>query len=679
MTSDCIGRYSLSDVTSWLDDDACSFSHLFSYIGGDPFLINPVLLRGFCFTLDWARNFNSGMKYFEAQAVLTQDKKTENERRFRNILANSGKEMESGEVRDLNSLYVMSRKGTLIKITDLNTNPDKQTEKYSVKFVANHGHNDIATGEREVGIEDIIGDAKVWMEADGLHARVYFANDDPKADHAYAISDNASYSIGTEWFEDGYYGAGQEIDGFVGILREISMVDVGNDPRAYTLDHKPTEAEAQGSAEEADGKEISNVKEENEMPKIEKDELTPDENKALKNALSELVDNFTTDVPEGETEPTAREAKDEEGEAPAEAPAEEKKDVLRSPVVIIRDKAVKQEKAVAKADWLHSEAGHVAFADTLKKAGRLGATFDAMWRAEASKHMNLDGVSGLPNPAPVEQYFINAIEKGDGIINHFQFINAKSFRVHLLTSSDRAAGHKKGDTKANQSVTDTTRDLLVKMVYKKLDLDATELYENPWLIDFRSQELVNAIISEIERAAIVGDGRTAPSGDGADYRMFDGTRGFYSVLADATAVSGIGTNLASSYTGGENLYDGVVGARGSIKTEGAQILIAKSSAITSLLQAKSHGAYLVAPGASIENILGVQRVYTPTWMDSQDVDAILLVNNAYKHGGENGIRVRTDFDTTKNTDILLDETPRFGSLGEYKSAVAITVSGESES
>lgn len=617
------------------------------------------------------------MDYLKAEAVLTADKKTENERRYRNIIANSGKEMESGEVRDLDRLFVMGRKGKLIKISDLNTNPDKQAEKYKVNFAANHGHNDVATGERVVDIEDVIGDAKVWMEEDGLHARVYFANDDEKADHAYAISDNASYSIGTEWYPDGYYGADEQIDELVGILREISMVDTGNDPRAYTLDHKPAESEAQGSEEAGDGNQSIENNERNDEMSVKKDELTPDENKAIKNALAEVVDSFTTDVPEGETEPTAREAKDEEGEAPAEAPAEEKKDVLRSPIVVIRDKAVKQEKVVAKNDWLHGAEGHKAFADTLKKAGRMGATFDALWREEASKHMNLDGISGLPNPAPVEEYFANAIEKGDGIINHFQFINAKSFRIHLLTSNDRAQGHKKGDTKANQSVTDTTRDLLVKMVYKRLDLDATELYENPWLIDFRSQELVDSIIAEIERAAIVGDGRTAPSGTGADYRMFDGTRGFYSVLADATAVSGIGTNLASSYTQGANLYDGVVGARGQIKTEGGQILIAKSSVITSLLQAKGNNGYLVAPGARIEDILGVERVYTPTWMDSQSVDAILLVNNAYKHGGENGIRARTEFDTSNNTDILLDETPRFGSLGEYKSAVAITLANES--
>lgn len=620
------------------------------------------------------------MRYIQAQTVQTADKKQTSERRYRNILANSGLEMESGEVRDLDILHVMTRGGKLVPITELATDPDKQNAKYSVNFVANHGHNDIATGERVVDIEDIIGDAKVWMESDGLHARVYFANDDEKADHAWAISENASYSIGTEWYPDGYYGAGQEIDGMVGILREISMVDTGNDPRAYTLDHKPVLAQVQGDASAGDGNPIQN-NERNEMPtEIKKsDELTPDENRALKNVLSEVVDEFTTKAPEGETEPTAREAKDEEGEAPAEAPAE-KKDVLRSPIVVIRDKSpVKQEKVITGNDWLHGAAGHKAFADTLKKAGRMGATFDSMWRAEASKHMSLDGITGLPNPAPVEQYFADALEKSDGIISHFQFISAKSFRIHLLNAATeaggRAQGHRKGDTKVNQSLTDTTRDLLVKMVYKRLDLDATELYENPWLIDFRSRELVDAIIVEIERAAIIGDGREAPAEGAADLRMFDGTRGFYSVAADAAANSGFGDYVASSVAtaAGGNLYDGVVAGRGTIKTEGGQFIVAKSAAVTAMLSEKTANGYLVQPGARIEDILGVERVYTPAWMDNANVDAFLIVNNAYKHGGESNIRVRAEFDTSTNTDILLDETPRFGSLGEYKSAVAITL------
>lgn len=603
---------------------------------------------------------NKGMDYLQAQAVQTTDKKTETERRYRNILANSGKEMESGEVRDLDRLFVMGRNGKLIKISDLNTNPDEQAEKYKVNFVANHGHNDVATGERVVDIEDVIGDAKVWMEKDGLHARVYFANEDPKADHAWAISENASYSIGTEWFMDGYYGADEQIDGLVGILREISMVDTGNDPRAYTLDHKPTEAKAQGSAEEGDGENNINDKEkEQEMSEIKKDELTPDENKALKNVLSEVVDEFTADVPESQTEPTAREEKDEEGEA-VEAPAEEKKDILQSPVVVVRDKAVTQEKTVTTVDKKAVVAKAIKAAD-----GKFSAKFQ-------------DGITGLADPLNIEKMFTDAIEKSDGIISYFRTANVRGLTNNVLNGTTdeggRAKGFKKGDNKADQDLTNTIRTVYCKMVYKKLSLDALEVYENPELVEFRARELVESIIKEIERAAITGDGRTAPSGSNPDYRMFDGTnRGFFSIKADAAATSGYGSLVASTYTmaATDNLYDAVVSARGQIMAEGEQILVVKPAVLSAALKAKVGSNYLIAPGASIEDTFRVARVFAPQWMANDTNDAYLIARNAYTMIGEGQIRSRADFDTNTNQDILLDETPRGGMLTAYKGAVAI--------
>lgn len=629
------------------------------------------------------------------------------QRRFRNILANSGQVMESGEVRDIANLYVMGYDGELYRIADLNKDPEAQTERYSVKAQADHG--EIIDGEIVPTIEKQFGSCRVWLEEDGLHARMYFADGDPLADHAWAISEDASYSIGMEWYEDGYYGTGKEITEPIGILREISMVLTGNDPRAKTIDQKPTEPQGQGAGEDGTGN-TTNQSEEETVANTT-DALTPDENVSLKAALTEelsqIVDKYTTDAPESETEPTADSLEAEEtAEAPAEADkatAEEAKteesetkeeetkqeepqmaeseavaktDKLTSPVVVVKDKAATQEAAAVKYDWLHSEAGHKAFADTLKQVGRLGAEFNTAWRQVASQHMSLDGITGLPNPAPVEQYFVDALKKSDGIIAHFEFINSKSFRVNVLSSESRAQGHRKGDTKVNQQVTNQFRDALVKMVYKRLDLDATELYENPGLIDFRSRELVEAIIAEIERAAIIGDGREAPNDSNPDYRLFDGTRGLYSVLADCKAGSGIGATLASSVSVKGNLYDGVTTAKGSIKTEGGQILIVKGQKITDMRLEKVSNGYLVQPGARIEDILGVERVYSPSWMDNADVDAILLVDRAYKHGGERNIRVRADFDTATNTDILLDETPRWGTLAVAKSAVAITLTSQ---
>ena len=173
------------------------------------------------------------MKFYEA--MVLKDAKSSEERRFRNILANSGQIMESGEIRDLENLYVMGRDGKPIAIKALNTNPDKQTEEYTVKAQADHGA--IVEGELVDTIEKQFGSCKVWLESDGLHARMYFANNDALADHAFAISEDASYSTGIDWYPDGYYGVGLEIDEPIGILREISMVLTGNDPRAKTIDH----------------------------------------------------------------------------------------------------------------------------------------------------------------------------------------------------------------------------------------------------------------------------------------------------------------------------------------------------------------------------------------------------------------------------------------------------------
>ena len=615
-------------------------------------------------------------QFYGAKVELT-DKKDQNQRRFRNILANSGEIMESGEIRELKQLYVMGFDGELYRIADLNTNPDKQTEKYAVKAQADHG--ELVDGELVPSIEKQFGSCKVWLENDGLHARMYFADNDKLADHAWAISEDASYSTGIDWYPDGYYGTGYQIDQPIGILREVSMVLTGNDPRAKTIDTKQqaeSEEPIEGSNEEAVDGDITTIKLGDSKP-MTKDELTPDENRALKEQLAELVDKFTTDAPESETEPTARDTKDDE-EPAAEEAKEEQKDIVHNNILVIKDRAVKQESAVKKTDWLYSKAGKKAFADTLKQAGgRLNGTFDAMWRAKVAEHTN-DAITGLALPVDVESMFISALGNSDGIISHFQSVNAKGLSLNLIDAASdeagRAKGHKKGDTKADQELTDVIRAVYCKMVYKRLALDAMDLYENPELIEFRAQELVQNIIKEIERAAIIGDGRSAPSGSNPDYRMFDGTnRGFFSIAADAAASTGFGTKVATAVTGA-NLYEGVVKGRSAIKTEGAQYIVAKSSAIENLLLQTTSNGYFVQPGQRVEDVLQVSRVYTPAWMDNATVDAVLVVDNAYKMIGEANIRVRSDFDTSTNQDILLDETPRGGSLGEFKSAAAITIS-----
>jgi len=632
-------------------------------------------------------------KYYGAQLQL-KDAKADKKRRFRNILANSGEIMESGEIRDINNLYVMGYNGELYKISDLATDPEKQSERYAVKAQADHG--ELVDGELVPSIEKQFGSCRVWLEDDGLHARMYFADDDGLADHAWAISEDASYSTGIDWFPDGYFGAGYEIDEPIGILREISMVLTGNDPRAMTIDSKPDESKGSGGAAKSAAETLN--KKGNYMPKI-KDALTPDERaemmKRINEAVDEVIDDFTTDVPESETEPTARESKDEadtsnestdENEA-TDAKKTSDSTILHKPFKTIKDRAPRQEKAVATKDWRFSDEAKRKFADIAYAHGGFKGGFAAAWQNELRGHgaTTNDGITGLGLPVDTRSLFIDALEKSDGIISHFDELGGKSYLIRLLTAEDgndaetaRAGGFTKGDTKILQKLLSTPRTVYNKMVYKMLDLDAMEIYENPEIIEVRARELVQALIVEVERAATIGDGRTTPTSGQADRRMFDGTRGFYSILADAQATEGFGQLMATEIElpAGSNLYDASIEAESEIDAEGGLVYITKKSLIKDLRLAKKSSTSnepLFEPGTRIEDLLQAERVYAPAWMQNAPIDVIVFANKTYGLTGEKTATMRPEFKTELNQDVLLAEFPRGGSLKAYKAAVAIKI------
>lgn len=657
------------------------------------------------------------MKFYDAKVL--KDAKSSEERRYRNILANSGQMMESGEIRDLDFLYVMGRDGKPIAIKTLNNNPDKQTEEYTVKAQADHG--ELREGEKVDTIEKQFGSCRVWMEEDGLHARMYFANNDALADHAYAISEDASYSTGIDWYLDGYNGLGLEITEPIGILREISMVLTGNDPRAKTIDHQKSgnDLGAQGSEVVKEKDDDNNINQEkgSEMSKT-KDELTPKENVAMKQKLAEelaskameVVDEFTTDVPESETEPTAVDAKADEPEAEetkdsepeaeepeaAEAtedakdePEEKSQDsVVHNTNVTVRDRIVKNETAVVTKDAKveAKKARYNAIRGALKAAN---FKFDQKFNDALARNTK-DAITGLGTPLNITNIFTEAMEHNDGILSfiaHIGGTNGRGLRNNALAGTadfgNEAQGHKKGDNKVDETITNTIRVAYDKMIYKRLSLDAMEIYENPELIEFRSRELLDQILLSIERAIFIGDGRDAPSGDDADLRMFDAATntGLFPIAADCAAATGYGSLVASTYavTGNANLYDGVVGARQWIRSEGEQILVVKPSVLTKAFQAKVGNRYLIEPGATAEDIFRVTRVFSPMWMEFAEDDAYLLVRNGYTTTGERNPRVYPFFDVSNNQNILLNEMPIGGTLTKYKSAVAIKGLSGSES
>ena len=584
-------------------------------------------------------------------------------KRFRNILANSGELMESGEIRDLDQLYVMTDEAKLVKISDLNTNPDKQTENYSVKAQADHGE---VQGDYLVpSVEKVFGDCRVWLEDDGLHARMYFADNQALADHLWPISENASYSVGIDWFPEGYDGAGYNIEQPIGILREISMVVTGNDPRAKTIDHKPTEAEAQRSAEEGSGN-----NQQIGVPTMKtKDELTPDENVAFKSALAEVVDKFTADVPEDETEPTADDAPEAEEateapaepEAEAEAPAEpeaektveESKDSAM-PVLVIRDKSpIKQEKAMTSStDYLKTDAAVAAWGKALAESEGNKEKFADAFR----KYATADGVNLGDNVSLVPEAVINSIseeiEDEDRIFNHV-FRTGLAYEVAGTAKSEEGAtGHVRGNNKKEEAIELAKRVLVPEDLYKFIQLDHSMVKINGGLgssaiVKYILRELPRKLLDTIDQAILVGGVSTdSTESDAAPFTAL------ISILSDIKTVSGI---YGATYTpeAGDNARAVISKAASRVKSGFDRTYITTQDGLTDL-ENTTVGGQLLFPNGINKNdprINGIRRIITPNWLTPEMLDGVagIVVDlPSYHTVGDDSAERITDYDIKTN-------------------------------
>lgn len=629
-------------------------------------------------------------KFLDAKVIKTDSKITT--KRFRNILANSGELMESGEKRDIRNLYVMGTDGKLIKISELNTNPDKQTEEYTVQAQADHG--EIVEGMLVPSIEKQFGSCKVWLEEDGLHARMYFAENDALADHAWAISEHASYSIGMDWYPDGYFGTGYEITEPIGILREISMVLTGNDPRAKTIDSITAEAKAQGSAEANDGVE-NNIKEEESMRKV--DELTPDERDAMNARIAEVIDEFTTKAPEDETEPTAAEESKDEVEAPAEAPAEEvkeveeaseevkeeSKDALHQNVIVITDKKdIKQEVTMSHmTDYLKTDAAVAAWGKALLDCAGDKAKFEDAFRKQAKA----DGVDLGENVSLVPEAVINAvteqIEDEDRIFNHV-FHTGLNFEVAGTAASEGAAkGHVRGKTKEEEAVEIAKRVLVPADLYKLMKLDHSMVRINGGIgssaiVRYILREMPRKLFDAIDQAILVG-GITTDSSESGETE-FDA---LIPILADITDAQGI---YGAEYTpvAGDTAKATLSKAASRVVSGYDRTYITTEDKLTDL-ENSLNGSFPVFPNGIDKNdprINGIRRIITPRWLTPELIagyDGIVVDLPSYHTVGDDSAERLTGYDIDTNKYVWEILACIGGGLVNKGSAVGIKSSDES--
>lgn len=418
--------------------------------------------------------------------------------------------------------------------------------------------------------------------------------------------------------------------------------------------------------------------------------------------VDEAVEQTVETEPPVEAEPTkeVEEAKDEtEAQEVTDPVAEQTKQPVKekeiNAMTKIAESQVLEPKAQADIDttprvdakaWFKSkdavEAFTMALADNAGKDFRSEEVQAAYKAAQVKAGITDPSVFTLPEPV------ITSIEDAVKSGEIYSRMNHTGLDVFKLVWDDadseadtsRAGGfnpaYEDGEngvdrTKEQQILDFENRVIRAQYIYKYLVLGKETIRENRStgaLVRFVLNELPVRIIRELERAAIIGDGRQV-----GNKRKITS---FVSVKADATT----GNAFASTYTrqAGESLAEAVRRAASLIEADGEVVLIAKKGfSVDAMFEKDGSGDLLFPIGASAETVLGVNTIIEPSWLtdtSDPDNDAYLVVLSQYHTVGDNSVEAFTNFKLETNENEFLQEIYKGGALAAVNSAVAISAS-----
>lgn len=445
---------------------------------------------------------------------------------------------------------------------------------------------------------------------------------------------------------------------------EVSLVYRGSNKEARLLaiksllgDKMKTKQNDNFGDANGDGKDHTVIPEDTEAKAPE----TPEVPETTNEAPTDNSEEETTNESEGETQ-----------EAPETNNNEEKEETMNNKEIAkdaVVEKGVMPNQPASANNYLKTKAALLDFKKIVLKNHR-GSNEQIM--REWSENLKSKGVTGdAIMPSQIENIFFKAWVDNPGILATFRTVDVKSAAVYAIGTSDTANGHKKGDAKVDQSLTNIRRDLKGLGIYKKLPIDLQDLYddEKGELLTFRVEELAARVANAIAVGALIGQG----TGDKA---TLQGTRGLYPMLSDINATSGYGSNVATKVIGetGEGSYELAVRAVGAVKDEknAGKILVVPTGFTTELKLAKGSDGHLMFPaGSNLANLLDVKQIFEIDELVGKDVKAIAYANQSYVLIGEETATVRTDFDTNKNQDVMLTERYVGGSAQGYKTVAGV--------
>ena len=345
---------------------------------------------------------------------------------------------------------------------------------------------------------------------------------------------------------------------------------------------------------------------------------------------------------------------------------EEKEEEMNKEIAKDAISAMPSQVSKATTDYLNTKGAVVDFANALQdSAGASAEDFKKAWAAKVASK----GITNVEQllPGALVSAISDGIEKAGTIWNVVNKTGLTVRRIDAETAGARAQGHKRGTTKKEMSLTFTDRVIRAGFIYDYITLNKEDIRENQdtgALVKFVLETLPKRIITEIERAIVLGDGRTA----GGD----DVIESFVSILKDAQT----GT-FATEYTPAkdEPLYKSIIKAAAQIEAEGPIYAVLSKSAKADLKLSETKNGALVLPlGGDLAGTFELKEIFTPSWFNkanAADYQAVLFVGDAYETVGDNSIEAFTNFSLSQNKQEYLQEIYAGGALTKVKAGVAI--------
>lgn len=611
----------------------------------------------------------SNLKLKSLRLTKTKVAEIEGERRVTFVASTDSEDRDYERVM-IETFRLPLKGGGEIKVSDI---PSDGTDEVDIPLLTDH---DLFAVDKVIGSvrRAYFTDGELIFEA-GISSRDYAQDvfkliDEGHLDNAFSIS-----------FRDFNFNPDN------GEIRDGEIIEVSLVTRGSNKDARVLEVKGLKEGEEVENPTTAPVEEEKKEEVVEAPAETTEPVES--EPTEETTEETEAEAPaEAEEEAVESDEETEEEKAEEELIAETKESDDESGKENVMDaKSIAQTQVAEPAqavkevasDYLKSKSAtrdFIALTSEMK-----GQNQDAIVKAW-KKNLESKGITGdAIMPAQLENIFFKAWYDQTGVLSTFRNIRTNASAMYAFEGGEgeygKAHGHKKGENKLGQTVDVERRDLKQKVIYKMLSIDLQDLLDDQTgeLNAFRAEELAGRVADEIAKGAIIGDGRTSGT---PDYRVFDGTRGLWSMAADLKATSDdyaalVATKLTPS--AGDNLYDKIVKALGNVREingQGKVVVVPTGSIATLKIAKNNNGSYLFPIGADIEATLGA-RLFEMDGLQEAGFDVIAYANQGYGLFATNDM-VRTSFDITNNTDAMLVERSVAGSAYGYKAVAGYPTS-----